>query len=104
MANEFDYFDLHCLGRDKLWTVNGVPGKDPLERLRWVFTASDGYFQVKTCRKIPKRDGKTFRALSRGSFLRLGLSATSLTIHCVLMYYVDAAVRPAVPELFGNKY
>ena len=100
MANEFDFFDLHCLGRqtlDREWCPRKRPlGKTPRGCLQLLM----GLSRNNHLERSPRRDVKT----PRGPFLRLGLSATSLTIHSVLMYNVDAAVRPAVPELFGNKF
>ena len=52
---------------DKLWTVNGVPGQDPLENLRGFFTASEGSFQVKPSGKIPQKRCKDPSGTFQGS-------------------------------------
>ena len=78
--------------------------KTPWKDSEGVFTASEGSFQVKKhVERAPRRDVKTLRDPFKGCFSATRPTATSLTIHSVLMYYVDAAVRPAVPDLFGNK-
>ena len=46
--NTLDFlFLIISFSPDTLWTINDVTLKDPLERRREVFTASEGTFQVK---------------------------------------------------------
>ena len=66
--------------------------KTPLERLRGVLTDSEGTLQVK----------------ATGPFQAVLLCDIIDDPQCTYMYvqrkFVDAAVRPAVPESFGNIY